>query len=39
VLQEAVANAILSEIIDRLQLTREQFKSNHPGGAIGSRKW
>jgi hypothetical protein len=39
ILQEAVSNAILTEVIHQLGVTREQFKSNHPGGAIGAAKW
>jgi arabinose-5-phosphate isomerase len=36
VAQEAVANAVVSAVAASLGLTIEQFKHNHPGGAIGA---
>lgn len=35
--QEAVCNAVVSGVAQALQLTKEQFKANHPGGSIGGQ--
>lgn len=36
--QEAVVNAVLSEVISSTNTARITFKANHPGGAIGAEK-
>ena len=36
VAQEAVANAVLSAVVAETALSREAFRENHPGGAIGA---
>ena len=33
--QEALANALVCELIARRRFSREEFQTNHPGGAIG----
>ena len=35
VAQESVANAIVSAVVAERGMTAQQFKVNHPGGAIG----
>lgn len=36
VAQEALANALISELIHRRAMTQPEFKLNHPGGALGA---
>jgi hypothetical protein len=36
--QDSVANMLVSGVAALLKLTREGFKENHPGGAIGGAK-
>ena len=38
VVQEAIANAIVSSFTEALQVTKTDFKANHPGGALGAAK-
>ena len=35
VVQEAVVNAIVAQVIDRTSVTTDDFLVNHPGGSIG----
>lgn len=35
--QEMMCNAVLCELIERKGVTKETFKTNHPGGNIGKR--
>ena len=36
VAQESVVNALVAEIVDRRGMTRDDFRYNHPGGALGT---
>ncbi|TDH73358.1 hypothetical protein CCR75_007112 [Bremia lactucae] len=36
IVQEAICNAIVQQLIERLSISAENFRSNHPGGAIGA---